>query len=111
MQSTDDSATEGRTQRPLIFCGAFVCVVALLNLLALAIAWRDQSWIAFGIAIIYGPILNGVLAILSMSAFPLLKRMRLTRSLWRHAATSIGAPLAAIAIDYAVIFSMDLHGC
>ena len=89
----------------------FITVVVLANLLALGAAWQDKSWGALWIAIVGGPILNGVFALVGLIAMPFLRRQRSQFSVWRHVVLSLGVPIAAIAIDAGVIFSMGLHGC
>ena len=40
---------------------AFLAAVVLVNLIAVWLAWKDRSWGALGIALLYGPIANGAM--------------------------------------------------
>ena len=92
------------------FALTFVIVVGIANLLALGVAWQDRSWGALAIAVIYGPILNGIFALIGLLATAFLRRND-QFSIWRHVVLSLGVPIAAASIDAFIIFSMGLHGC
>ena len=85
----------------------FLLVVVVLNALAILLAWQDGSWGALGIAMAYGPMMNGLLALAALIAIPLVMQ---PFSIWRYLALSIAVPATAIWIDAAIIFRMDLHG-
>lgn len=97
------------TKAGRIAVAIFACVVAVANVALLAYAARDRSWGAFGVAMVSGPISNGVLALawlLVALALRCTGRERFSGLiLW---ATLI--PLVAALFDLAIIFSMDLHG-
>jgi hypothetical protein len=88
----------------------FVLVIVLANLIALGAAWQDRSWGALGIALVYSPMFNGMLALIGLVAIPFLRRYRLKFLVWRHVALSLGVPIAAIVIDFIIICSMGIHG-
>jgi hypothetical protein len=88
----------------------FVVVVVAVNLLALGAAWQDRSWGALMIAVVVGPALNGVLALVGLAATPFLRRRRSPFPVRRHVAFSLGVPIAAIVIDFFAIASMGVHG-
>jgi hypothetical protein len=111
-----DSALDDDRERSLpsparTFRMAFLAAVVVVNLIALWLAWDDRSWGALGIAIAYGPIANGVLALASLLATPFLNRKDPLFSAGGHAALSLGIPAAAALVDAIAIFSMDLSGC
>lgn len=111
-QQIANSADNDSVLRSRRWFGAFyVLTVVLLNVAAVVVAWHDRSWIAFGIATIYGPALNGLLALISICAYPILRRSGESSSLWLHVLICLSAPIAAIVLNCFIIFSMDLHGC
>jgi hypothetical protein len=87
------------------------CVVLVANGLLLAVAASDRSWGALGIAIMIGPITNGILLLLSLACIPVVKSGAAGASVGSYLAVAIGLPLAAIPIDFFIIGSMGLHGC
>lgn len=84
-------------------------LLLVVNGFVLAVAAEDRSWGALGMAICVGPIANGVLALVSLCATPWMKSA--AGSPWAHVAFSLGVPAAAIAGDFLLIMTMDLHGC
>lgn len=104
-QTESDAAPPGSR-----FSRRFLGITIGLNLLALAVAWVDRSWIAFGIAMLWGPILN---AVLFLSTLLFLSRLKAVRgfSFARFFTISLGAPIIAAVVDYFAIFAMGLHGC
>ena len=62
-------------------------------------------------AIVGGPILNGVFLICGLVAIPFLKRQRVCFSVGRHLALTLGVPIASVVADFFIIMTMDLHGC
>jgi hypothetical protein len=93
------------------FGWTFLALVAAGNCLILSAAWQDRSWGALWMAVVGGPILNGVLLISGLVAIPFLKRRRAKFSLGRHLALTLGLPIAAVVADFFVILRMGLHGC
>jgi hypothetical protein len=87
------------------------CVILVANGLLLGIAAADRSWGALGIAIMIGPITNGVLLVLSLACVPMVKSAAAGASIGSYLVVGIGLPLAAIPIDFFLIGSMGLHGC
>jgi MYXO-CTERM domain-containing protein len=110
MHPSTESSADAPQQTRSWFGRAFVIAVVLLNLLALGAAWRDQSFGAICIAIMIGPIGNGVLALVGLAGIPFLRR-RPGFSMGGHLALSLGLPVVAIIVDAVAIFSMRLHGC
>ena len=111
-----DSALDDDRERSLpsparTFRMIFLAAVAVVNGIALWLAWKDRSWGALGIAVLYGPITNGVLALASLFAIPFLKARDPFLSVSNHAALSLAIPTVAGLVDAAVIFSMGLRGC
>ena len=88
----------------------FICVVIGLNLLALLVAWRDRSWIAMGVAVIWGPALNASLFLGALLAIRRAKQ-HLGFSLGKHLLISLAVAAVAVLLDYVIIMSMHLHGC
>ena len=108
----DDSTPDAKRRRKLSrFETIFIGTVVVLNALAVSFAAKDASFGALAIAVFYGPMLNIVLTVLSVSASPLLKKYLLRFSFNRHVMISIFVPTAAAVMDFAIIISMDLHGC
>ena len=87
------------------FAAWFISFLAALNLLAIAFAWSDQGWAAISIAYYICPMLNGLLALISLLAIPTLKRRYPAFSLAEHLAVSLGAPAIAIVLDGVIIYS------
>lgn len=90
---------------------AFLAAVIVINLIALWLAWEDQNWVALGIAMVYGPIANGVLALVSLLAILFLKRKDPLFSPKLHALMSLLIPAVAALADLLAILSMGLSGC
>ncbi|HKV11664.1 MAG TPA: hypothetical protein VJ725_26195 [Thermoanaerobaculia bacterium] len=112
MDSALDDDREGSLPSPArTFRIAFLALVAVVNGIALWLAWKDRSWGALGIALLYGPIANGALALTSLLAIPFLKARDPFLSVSNHTALSLAIPTVAGLIDAAVILSMDLRGC
>ncbi len=85
-------------------------VVAIINIPLLLVAASDKSWGAFWIAVMYGPIANGVLALISITCTPWMRRATGVPATY-HALMSLLIPTAAAIADFYLIFSMNLHGC
>ena len=84
-------------------------LVISVNIGLVFVAWVDQSWLSFGIAVFGGPIVNLVIGgILALLPFPQTVRDVSTGERFGLAILFIVIP---IIVDVLVIFSMDLHGC
>lgn len=93
-----------------VFGLVFGALLLAGNLVVLAAAWQDRSWGALRMAVMVGPVLNGVFLISGLIAIPFLKRRRNSFSLGRHLALTFGVPIAAVVADFFIIVSMGLHG-
>jgi hypothetical protein len=93
-----------------VFATFFLAILLIGNLVLLAVAWQDQSWTALGLLAFGSPSFNGALLAIGLLAIPFRRRDPTQFSLGRHLALTVAAPLAAVAVDAAVILSMDLHG-
>ena len=58
-----------------------------------------------------GPIINVVLALLSLPFIPLVKRASHGASVGLYVLAGVAFPLVAIIVDGVFIGSMNLHGC
>lgn len=85
-------------------------IVGAVNLILLAIAAADHSWVAFGIGVLFGPIANLVIA---ASLLAVSSRLRGWNNLSRARRMLILAGLAVLgaALDFFIVSSMTLHGC
>ena len=81
------------------------------NLLLLGVAYVDRSWGALGIAMMIGPITNGVLAVVGLACLPVLKRRAPGAATGTYLLASLVLPLLAIPTDLFAIIAMDLRGC
>jgi hypothetical protein len=109
--TTDTSSGTAAPKGRGVFGVVFGALLLVGNLLVLAAAWQDGSWGALVMAVIVGPILNGVFLISGLVAIPFLKRHRQQFSLGLHLALTLGVPIAAVVADFFIIMSMGLHGC
>ena len=94
-----------------VFGMVFGALLFVGNLLVLAAAWQDKSWGALGMAVVVGPVLNGVFLMSGLVAIPFLKRHRQQFALGQHLALTLGIPIATVAADFFIIMSMGLRGC
>lgn len=88
----------------------WMMTVVSLNVFAVVAAWMDQSWGAFGIAILWGPILNAILVLV-----PLLTewqwRPRYQADLARpYVFAAILSPILLAIVDFLLISLVPLHG-
>lgn len=74
-------------------------------------ATADRSWGALAIGILWGPIANLVLAIISLACASEVKQGAEGAAIWPYVLASIGVPASAAFLDLVVIGSMGLHGC
>jgi len=84
--------------------------LAAVNIPLLLLAVWDRSWGAFAIGVLYSPIANAVIGLVSLASTPLVKRATGVAAGY-HALVSVVMPTAAVLVDACFIFSMDLHGC
>lgn len=85
----------------------WTALVVCLNIGAVLAAWKDQSYGAIGIALIFGPILNGFLVLIS----PLWRRREYQSDLAPSlAAVAALSPIPIALIDLLLILMMPLHG-
>ncbi len=89
----------------------FFVLLIVGNLLILAIAWQDKSYMAASMGFIFGPVLNAVLLVSGLVAIPFLKRVEPGFSVADHLKLILGGPIAAILVDVTAILFMGLHGC
>ncbi|QIF02138.1 hypothetical protein [Roseimicrobium sp. ORNL1] len=89
---------------------AFVILVILVNLVILCLAWADRSWGAFFMAVVWGPIANGVLLLVGLLATVFRKRMGWRTSMIRGLPMAL-LPIFAISLDVWIIMNMGLSGC
>jgi hypothetical protein len=85
-------------------------LLALVNAPLLVLAWQDQSWEAFGIALFVNPAANGIVALLLLAVTPLAPRL-FGVSKRMHVLTALCGPFAVATATLLAIFSMGLHGC
>jgi len=86
------------------------CVTLIVNLLLLGAAHSDRSLGAFGIAIMWGPIINALILLVSLACIPIVK-MGTSALIGSYVAVAIALPLLAIPVDFGIIANMGLHGC
>ena len=94
---------------PLKYNRYFVMIVVILNFFAVAAA-SQGSWGAFAIMFYIVPIMNMVMATLSVLLIPILREDNPSLSIWRHLLVSLGVPTAAVVLDYLIIAWMDVPG-
>jgi hypothetical protein len=90
-----------------MFQYTFVATLLVANAAAFSFALHDRSWNALRIAILFGPILNGVFLIGGLASAVILKRRGLRMSLL----LAITAPSVATCALFGAILSLGLHGC
>jgi hypothetical protein len=89
----------------------FAVTLLLANAVILGMAWQDRSWGALWISIIVGPVMNGILAVISLAVTPVLRRILEPFSVGWHILFSLLLPAAAIVLDAVAISNMGLRGC
>lgn len=89
------------------FSGVFPAIVLAWTTSAIALAAADKSWIALGIAFVYGPAGNGLLALLGT----IYLGVRRPRTCGGEAVIMVVCVLASTLAIIASIFLMNLHGC
>jgi hypothetical protein len=88
-----------------------VGIVLPLNVSIVYIAAADKCWGALALALAIGPAVNMWLVILFCACIPLIRWAVPCASLIPYVIVSIGLPVAAIVVDFLIIWSMPLHGC
>ena len=106
-----NAATPQRPDLRQVLALSYWGIVVILNSVLLFFAWREGSWTAAGIAMIYGPMLNGIVSLISLIPMLFLSRYDSGYSHRRHLFLSIGLPATAIVVDYLAVMSMDFRGC
>jgi len=102
--------------RPLnrrIKIGMVIVTVAVLTINAslIVMANADRSWGAFAIAIMFGPIANGIILLTSLVCVLVVKKGATAGWMTAYALISSLLPLAAIIVDFRIIARMPLQGC
>lgn len=112
MQTSTESPAHSTTRQSRSWFGpTFLLLIIAVNVSALLIAWQDQSYLAFFIAVMHGPIANGVLFLIGLLRILFLKSREPPYSFNSHMGLTLGLPILFIFIDYFIILSMDLKGC
>lgn len=89
----------------------FLTSLLIANGVALGLAELDRSWIAFGIAVVFGPILNGLFLLVGLIAV-IARRKRHPAMPWTaFALCLIGGPIIVCGLISSLIFALGLHGC
>jgi len=105
------SSVRTRRSPEKAFWWCFVPSLVVANGVALAVAAVDKSWTAFGVLVVFGPVMNALFAIVGgLAAWPL-KKKNPELHLARHLSITIGSALLACLALCGSIYSMDLHGC
>lgn len=99
------------TSRPAVFQWPFVVLVIAWTILAIYVANGDRSWGAFGIAIIYGPTVNGTIVLAAVIYGVLRKLANRQASVSVPILTVFLWAIVSCMVIFGAIFSMDLHGC
>ncbi len=89
-----------------------VCLYAFVNYHLINAAAEWGGWGALGVAFMFGPIINCVLALITLGLCPLVKHVALGNSISAYFVSCIGLPLLAIIGDWVYIFYVvQPHGC
>jgi hypothetical protein len=75
------------------------------------LAWRDQSWGALSIAIIYSPVANLLLMLLGAFAAFIVQQLNPGTRLGSMMSWVLGLPPFVAFATGLVVFMMGLHGC
>jgi len=92
---------------PLTFQLVAVTVCLLANGTAYKIAANDHGWGALWIALVGGPILNGILALAGGLATLALPKGRRVGAV----CIAVGVPVVAALALLVAVLQLDLHGC
>src|SRR4051794_29820454 len=104
------SAERPRRLRGMLPAIIVASATVVANGVLVGIAASDRSYLALGVAIMAGPITNGVIFLLSLACIPLLK-IRGAGPALGYLGASMILPIAAVVLDFMIIKSMSLHGC
>ncbi len=86
-------------------------VVSLVNAGLLLVAAQDRSWLAWGIAMLWGPVANGVLSMFSLLCLSRVIAAAQGARVLPYVLAAILLPLVAIVADILIIASLGVHGC
>jgi hypothetical protein len=84
--------------------------IVMTNAILLLLANGDRSWGAFGIGLLFGPMINATIAIVAVLLRPIVRK-RTGASTVAYSLLATVGPVAAAVIDFVTISSMRLHGC
>ena len=86
---------------PLKFNRIFVMIVVILNFFVIVGA-SSGGWGAYGLIFLYGPMMNMILAALSVVLTQTLRKDNHDLSLWKHLMVSLGVPSGAVLLDFLI---------
>ncbi|HVX59867.1 MAG TPA: hypothetical protein VHC19_04670 [Pirellulales bacterium] len=93
------------------FSGVFLGIVALWTVAAVWAAAADKGWLAMGMALIYGPAVNLLLAVFGAS-YLATRQTRKPCLAWKpEAMVIVIATLASALAILGATLTMELHGC
>lgn len=96
-----------KSSRPVMF---LLMIIVAINGALLMMANEDRSWGAFGIALLVGPIANGVIMLLALVCAPGIRRST-GGPILIYVLTAIFIPFLATVCLFLFIGMMPLHGC
>lgn len=103
----NDATNHNRDKRSWLY--RYSMILVMINSVLLFAAWRDRSWDAFAIAIIYGPAINFGLAGTALWRI-FKKRKDASVEPYMRPIILILLAIAAAILDGIAIFSMGLSG-
>ncbi len=74
-------------------------------------AAADKSWLAMGIALVYGPAVNLLLAVLGASYLAVRRRRKPCLAWKPEAMVIVITTLASVFAIFGAMLTMELHGC
>ncbi|MCA9052888.1 MAG: hypothetical protein KDA75_03580 [Planctomycetaceae bacterium] len=89
----------------------FLVAIILANAFLLLVAAGDRSWGALGIAVLIGPVTNGVIMLVAIISTVLANKHTGSRSTAVDISAAIVLPLLAVGVDFLLICGKGLHGC
>lgn len=89
----------------------FLISLLVANAAAFGIAALDRSWLAFGIAIVWGPALNGLFLLTGLITLIARKSKYPALPVATLVLLTIIGPIVLSALLYKLIFTLQLHGC
>ena len=93
------------------FAVVVACATVCVNFLLILVAAVDRSWLAFGIQVMFSPLTNGIIAMVSFFCVPVFKCRAEDRSTDPYLVASIGVPLIGASITFFAINVLKLQGC